>query len=329
MKAQIMTAQHHDCRNQARCPFRDSSSLSRVGSWNLPVMVALIALTASPLCHGAFALNFNGVTSTTVIQGASSITGQTPFTAVNANQAGELVVDPDTGISYWHYVMGDPASGFAQEVYIQASATTTCSQNNRACSASAGSTADAINFNILGNNSTLTGNGTGNPNRVIVRQIIGGTWDANTQTWTCDTSFCSEFIKSAYADKPKITQGINDTDFTSKFVIDMSGIALSNNTTDLTLVDQNSATTGASMINAQTVKDSAGNVVATFDQAKDAQTSYINGGKYTYTNGNGALGAGGTYHYVDGGYNLSTVDYTPFLDSTDANPWSFPAAKPQ
>jgi hypothetical protein len=295
-------------------------------------LIALIGLSLSPAGRADFALNFSGATSTTVIQGIQPLGGQTPFTAVNANQAGELVVDPDTGLNYWHYIMGDPASGFAQEVYIQAGGSAFNTVNHLCgqetiCSASGGVVTNGFDnrFNILGNNSGITGNGTGNPNRVILRQVLGGTWDATTSTWTCDTDFCSEFVKSAYADKPKITQGINESDFSSTFILDMSGVAMSNNSTDLTLVSKGSASTGASLTNAQTVKDpSTGEVISSFDMANDSQSTFVTGGKYTYVDGTGSvLGANGHYVYVDGGYNLGSVDYTPFLDESDpSNIWT-------
>jgi len=285
-------------------------------------------MALAPAAHGEFALNFSGTTSTSVIQGTTTITGQTPFTPGVANQAtGEYVVDPSTGQGYWHYIVGDPSQGFAQEVYIRATAQF-CADNS-ICSASAGSTGSAPSFNLLGSNNTLTGNGTGNPNDVLIRQVVGGTWNAATSTWTCDTSFCDEFIKSSYADKPEIIQGINTSDFTAKFILDMSGILYSNNSTSITAISGNASPTGASITNVQSVINPAtGNVISSFDLSKDGQQTHVNGGQYTYTPGKGTLGSGGNYVYVDGGYDLNNVDYTPFLDSVDSNPWTYSAGKP-
>lgn len=296
----------------------------------LPGIALAPALLCSAQVHAEFALNFSGGTSTSILHGSNSTGGQTPFSPVGNNQAGgESVVDPSNGIRYWHYILGDPASGFAQDVYIQSTGGTGCTQNT-ICTASGGSTAQAPDFNLLSNNVNQTGNGSGNPNRVIVRQVIGGSWNAATSTWSCDTAFCSEFIKSSYANKPKITQGINAADFTSTFILDMSAIALSNNSTDLTVTSKDSPTTGASLTIAQQVIDTGtGNAISSFDIAKDAQTTFVTGGKYTYTTGGGVLGARGSYVYVDGGYNLSAVDYTPFINNVDdANPWAYPTGKP-
>ena len=298
-----------------------------------PLAAAVVlpaALLLSGSCRADFALNFAGTTSTSIVHGISSSNGESPFTPVTPNEAGgESAVDPSTGIHYWHYILGDPSSGFAQEVYIQSSVPGTCAEN-QICTASGGSTASDPSFNLLGSDPTQTGNATGNPSRVIIRQVIGGSWDATTSTWSCDTAFCSEFLKASAGDKPKITQGINEPDFSSTFVIDMSAIAISNNTTDLTLTSKGSPSTGASLTNVQQVIDPAtGATISSFDMSKDAQTTFVTGGKYTYVNGGGTLGAEGSYVYVDGGYNPSAVDYTPFLNnSSDANPWSYPASKP-
>ena len=315
------------------------SVFTRAAPKKLPGLLGAVTLAFASIAHGEFVMNFSGVTSTSIVQGSGTVlTGQTPFTPFPANGAvaGEIVVDPTNGLKYWHYLMGDPASGFAEEVYIQAgggnfqTATNTCQQNT-ICSASGGSAAIPTNVNFLGSDSALNGTATGNPNRVAVRMVLGGTWDPGTSTWTCDTSFCSEFIKSAYADKPKITQEINDPDFTSAFILDLSGIALTNNSTDLTLTDKNTAPTGSSLTNVQSVIDTTtGNTIASFDMAHDGQNTFVTGGKYTYTPGGpvNTLGANGTYVYVDGGYDPKTIDYTPFLDETVSNPWAYPANKP-
>ena len=262
-------------------------------------------------------MNFSGTT----INSAG-----TPFTNVGQNEAsGEYFIDPDNGLGYWHYLLGDPAAGFAQEVYIRATGAS-CGQNT-ICSASAGTTGFGIN--VLGQHSTTnSSNGTGNPNEVIMRQVLGGTWNAGSSIWTCDTAYCSEFIKSSYANKPKITQGINDPEYTAQFIMDMSAVALSNNSTTLTITSGGVGATGASLTNVHTVIDPSSSNVFSFDMALDGQQTYVNGGKYIYTTGSGVLGASGTYSYIDGNYNPTTIDYSPFLDRTISNPWSFPGAKP-
>lgn len=300
---------------------------------HLPILIGLACFIFSPIGHSEFAMNFSGVTSTSIVHGTSGVGGQSPFTPTGANQAGSFVTDPTNGLNYWHYILGDPATGFAQEVYIQATGGNSCGDNS-ICTASGGSALTPTGasggnpVNFLGSNSAVNGTATANPSRVIVHQVLGGTWDAGTSTWTCDTAYCSEFIKSSYADKPKITEGINEPDFTSTFILDMSGIALSNNSTNLTLTDKNTAPTGSSLTNVQTVIDPTNASTISFDMAHDSQSTNVNGGKYTYTNGGGTLGSSGNYVYVDGGFNPRTIDYTPFLDETVSNPWAYPDTKP-
>jgi hypothetical protein len=274
----------------------------------LSFIALLPGLLFSTAGQAAFTLNFAG--------GVAVDVGN-----VGPNQAApESVIDPSNGLRYWHYIVGDPATGFAQEVYIQATGSS-CPQST-ICSASGGS----VGFGSV--NVMNSGPGTGNPNDILIREVMGGTWNATTSTWTCDTSYCDEFVKGAYADKPKMTQGINDPDFTSNFVLDMSNIAISNNSTAITLTDGSTAPTGSSLTNVQTVLDPNSSSTFAFDMAHDAQLTNVNGGKYTYTTGSGVLGANGHYVYVDGSFDPTTLDYSPFLDPTVNNPWSFPAGKP-
>ncbi len=305
------------------CAAPDSSHHRKL----LPLVSLIPCLLFGSVGHAEFAMNFSGTTSTFIVHGNSFISGQSPFTPMGTNQAtGESVIDPSNGLRYWHYILGDPASGFAQEIYIRGTGSS-CSQST-ICSASGGTVGFGSN-NVLGSNSaTVSGNGTGNPNNIIMRQVLGGTWNASTSTWTCDTAFCGEFIKASYANKPKITQGISDSDFTAKFILDMSGVAISDNSTALTVTDDSTGATGASLTNVQSVTDNQTGSVISFDMANDSQLTNVNGGRYTYTTGSGVLGARGTYVYVDGGYNPANVDYSPFLDHSVSNPWAYPANQP-
>jgi len=285
----------------------------------LAVSMPVVMLLTVPICHGEFALNFSGAPgSTTIFHGGGTSGGQTPYLAGTG-------VDPISGLSYDHQIIGDPATGFAQEMWIRRGGS--CYGGQGVCTASGG-VEGFFTGNVLVGGNAGGGAGTGNPNQVLVRQVIGGTWDAGTSTWTCDTSYCDEFIKAAYVDKPKITQGISSADFTAKFVFDMSAIDYSTDSTVVTAVDGSSATTGASLINTQTVVDLAtGNTVASFDIFDDAQDSYIDGGRFTYANGTARLSSNGTYNYVSGFYDQNQ-DYSPFLDHVVINPWSYPASKP-
>ena len=305
------------------------ASALRLARTALPYLCVLPGLLLATDANAEFVMNFAGPTSTSIMHGDRGINGQTPFTAMGPNEAtGDYVIDPSNGLGYWHYVLGDPSSGFAQEVYIRATSSS-CGQFST-CSASYGLNSFGGN-NVMGSNKdTVSGNGTGNPNAVIMRQVLGGSWDASTHTWTCDTGYCDEFLKSSYANKPKITQGIATTDFTAKFIADMSNVAISDSSTTLTVTNGSTGATGSSLTNTQTIIDPQSSDPITFDMANDVQSgqSSVSAGRYTYVTGGGVLGANGTYVYVDGGYNPSNVDYTPFLDPTVANPRAYPDTTP-
>jgi len=285
----------------------------------LAVSMPVVMLLTVPICHGEFALNFSGAPgSTSIAHGGGISGGQTPYSTGSGT-------DPISGISYRHQIIGDPATGFAQEIWIRNGGS--CYGSQGTCTASGGLEGKFTGNVLVGGNSG-GGAGTGNPNQVLVRQVIGGTWDAGSSTWTCDTSYCDEFIKAAYADKPKITQGIASTDFVAKFVFDMSAIDYSTDSIVVTAVDGSSATTGASLINTQTAIDlGTGKTVASFDIFSDAQVSYIDGGRFRYSNGTARLSSNGTYSYVSGSYDQNQ-DYSLFLDHAVSNPWSYPGSKP-
>ncbi len=155
--------------------------------------------------------------------------------------------DPDTQISYWHIIVGDPGTGFAMESYtpmIKSYESTSGGKPSKIFQRGTESleTRSGNGWDPLGLNPArdfdYTGNATGDPTRTIMRQVMGGSWDATTNTWSCqDTDeYCSEFLKDNFLFKPVITQQINDTDFVHKFALDMSAITYDDNTTagDLT-----------------------------------------------------------------------------------------------
>ena len=69
--------------------------------------------------------------------------------------------------------------------------------------------------------------------------------------------------------------------------------------------------------------------MATFDMATDAQNSYVNGGRYTYTDGSGPGGANGAYSYVGGDFDHKGQNWEAYFDETANNPWSYDTYKPQ
>ena len=127
------------------------------------------------------------------------------------------------GTSYIHMVIGDPSTGFAQETYIKG-------HENFDVSSLVVSTWAAVHsygFNNSPGASMLQtrGNASAHPEKVAVRQVMGGTWDDVSKTWTCaNTEFCSEFLKDTLATKPRITQNIFSTNMSNEFSIDMRNI---------------------------------------------------------------------------------------------------------
>lgn len=148
------------------------------------------------------------------------------------------------GQRYIHQVIGDPASGFAMEIYIKAVGDRDMGPITFAVMDSGGSVGDTVapdcsnNWYFTGtgpcsgnnadplraNDVAFTGNGTGNPTSVEMRMVMGGSWDSLTSTWSCDTSACFEFYKDLQNNKPKITNNIVDNGMSSEFIIDMSGL---------------------------------------------------------------------------------------------------------
>ena len=206
--------------------------------------------------------------------------------------------DPVTFERYWHMIVGDPSTGFAMESYIPrifSYESTSGGRPSRIMSWGSVTLEDQSGngWDPLGINPSrdfdYTGNGTADPTKVIMRQIMGGTWNSTTQTWSCDNSdqYCSEFLKDQFLFKPKITQKINESDMVQNFVLDMSSITYSDD-----------ITTG-SIINTLTITDpgmpdfdpTAGDFqmidsTITISHPASGSSNFnpnITGGRYTYT----------------------------------------------
>lgn len=148
------------------------------------------------------------------------------------------------GITYFHVIVGtrgEPTVGdsntFAQEVYIQVQSGTDCDLSNGSapCSQSGGRRGNGVScffscnyeatsglgWDPLRTDSTFTGNGSGNPNAVIMKQVINDTANGLTQV----------FLKDTLTQKPKITQNVTDSGISAQFVLDMSNSNYTTNTT--------------------------------------------------------------------------------------------------
>lgn len=243
---------------------------------------------------------------------------------------------------YWHLIVGDPEQGFAQEVYTPIVGLFHSNTGGR----------EPIFFTLNGNleewsgngwdplelnndvygpeNSSFSGNGTGDPTKVIMRQVLGFGTLGNTgvtavEAWTCNSSeFCQEFLKSQEGFKPIITQEYSDAEISIDFSLDMSAISYSDMTTQATMVNTISLVAPGIPDNALFVNAPS---ATHFDMATDSQDSVVTAGRYIYTPGSGwhddgdgdvfrAFGSG-TYEYVEGisDFQLST-DWASFYDAT-------------
>lgn len=241
----------------------------------------------------------------------------------------EMMIGSD-GERYYHVIIGDQADGFVMEFYIRAHAgrgwypgglwnasggaiynggTDTfsgkyavdplapsynkCSEQT-AVDCSSFSNQEAADWEVM---STSGGSGSGNPERLIFRQIIE------------DPEMTQEVVKAQFAFKPKITQTVADSGMSSTFELDMSSLTYD----DLT--------TGATIINQMTVQapdipyDYADTIE--FDMAVDSQDSNAKAGAYTYTPGIAFRGAFGDYEYDESSWDFYGVDWSLYSHDTN------------
>ncbi len=252
---------------------------------------------------------------------------QTPYLQDNNSlERAQIVTDPDNGNTYYHMIFGDFSTGFIQESYIQMGfgnyGNTALGEPTNSASASGGASAGAGDYNSVttfGNgydpldmdtNETAklmaSGNGTANPRRVIVRQIVS------------DGQIFMEFHKNRYDYKPRISQAVYTPDITSLFDIDMSGILVDDMETEAPIINTMELWGEGLMPDAMA-----------FDMNKDKQNSTVSGGKYRYIDGAGYGGADGTYEYISGSYDQESVEWSLLYDEFSYNPWAFEEAKPE
>lgn len=239
---------------------------------------------------------FFGISGTTETLGDGPVTSQTPFLY-------ETVTDPNTSITYYHMVLGSTASGFAQEVYIENNSSFGIFQGGP----SSASPGDGGGTGLAGNRTdplgvidgVVTGDGSGNPTKVIMRQVMD------------DPFITSEFLKDNFTNKPKITQDIASADMTSHVLLDMSNSDYGTSNAPGAFVNTVSATTGGTPF------------AGSFNMASDAQKATVTAGEYSYAPGAGGGDSGGTYNYADGDSTgvESSVVWEVFWDPAEPNPW--------
>lgn len=312
----------------------------------LAIAVAAGALFATSAAHAEFVLNWsqqsanpaffpdqqiNGCTQPPCI--VHNLDDGTPFTVQNQSPFLYERVTLD-GNTYYHMVLGDPDTGFGQEVFIQVGGnnnlypgagldpnvdpTIEGSEGPLAgASSSSRGTANGTTFdggaqsNPLSQDRVFTGTATGNPMRVQMRQLM------------TDGELTVDFVKNVFLDKPSIRNELETAEIRSLFQMDSTGNRYNTMATP-------SVVTNVLELRSPEVPEGS----ALFDAAQ-AEGAAITAGRYTYTPTTGAVGtnyggAGGTYEYFGGagnGVNLDR-DWTIYFDHREANPWALPANRP-
>lgn len=182
------------------------------------------------------------------------------------------------GIDYVHLVVGDPSDGFSQDVYIEGFVS-----NFSTSTAAHG--ASQVDAPIGG-----AGQASAHPSKVTVYQIVS------------DGDIDMTFLKDTLNTKPLITQDLNTADLSAQFSMDMRAVSYADSATAIGMTNTLSIV-------------AAGMELLDFDAVADAEDSLISGGQYIYTEGLGELGSEGGYTYVDGGFDVGTVDWCSFWDA--------------
>ena len=230
------------------------------------------------------------------------------------------------GEEFIHMIIGKPEDGFALEMYIRGrdngeSATT----STWACDVSNG-------YNYSTGNSMLQtpGNGTGNPEKVAIRQVMGGTWNDGARTWSCSgTEYCSEFLKDTLLTKPLIAQKISMLGFLAEFEVDMRNIRYQS---DMGETGYDEADTVAPTVNKVSLTspsfllapdDGIFDMSArhTYTPYSDDGTTYVSdsatGGRYAYTPSADVetFGANGSYTYFADDFDVDSVVWCDYFDA--------------
>jgi len=192
------------------------------------------------------------------------------------------------GIRYYHMAIGDPASDFAQETYIQASD----------CCYQASPFYDAFPRSASnGAGGSANGSGSGNPNRVVMSNMVR------------DAEMTQLFLKDSLQFKPVITQSVVNAEVRMDFQVDMS--ALDYDTIDTPGIVSNQFRLLSDNFEDKGDYDNA--IVPAFFSDKSQVNQTVSGGQYIYTTGPDQGGSGGEYTYWDGGgYDEYLADHNLF-----------------
>lgn len=297
--------------------------------WYTGIPLSLGMLLTTPT-HAEFDLNFqanpnrlaNGVSSATdfsgnqirsrgfdcnrgsdinCAHGPSADTEKTPFLL-------EIVPDPNSGQNYFHMIVGDPASGFAQESYVKVSSAFWPNSNSGSSSGGSITNGGGMSSGTFAGSGPLLGaqanhgNATGNPTHTQIRQVL------------TSGEISQEFLKNTYANKPKITQTLTTPEILTQLVLDMSAIPYSG---------VEATNTAATIINTLDFVDAT--IPGKFNMATNKQNSTVSAGRFTWTPGsNSSIGnAEGIYNYADGSANVNTIDWMTFYNPASNTCWSY------
>ena len=209
------------------------------------------------------------------------------------------------GQLYFHVIVGDyTRDSMAQEVFIKASSGNQSFNGIRVSDSVANDSDQTYNMtHPYSSTSSSNGNGSANPNNVIMRQIINS------------GEISMEFLKDSFSQKPLITQTITNAEMVSTVSIDMRG----RNYSQITPIDATSMTNTLTLIGA-TRAANEGN----YDLQDQAQTSHISAGGFTYTNGSGNAGSGGTYTWYAPIDNFQPMNrnYQGYCNPSQNSDWS-------
>ena len=207
--------------------------------------------------------------------------------------------------TYKVYTVGNINSDFYQEFIIQKGFGQWQGDTGTASGGTLSNQVDPLGAG--GSSLTVTGNGTGNPSRVII-------WQRNRSS-----DMLLDYLKDDFSKKPRVVQTVVTDDILSEFSMDMRGINYTDNTTPTPII--NTLTVAG--------QTTFPGLSGTWNMATDSQNPHVDGGLYTYTAGSGPGGSKGTYNMNEGNFPINTIDWAVFFDSTDAsNVWSNPTNKP-
>lgn len=204
------------------------------------------------------------------------------------------------GQVYYHVIVGLPTDTFAQEVFIRANGATWPFLPVQGSSSGGTVTfqppGNAFSFSALFStqkpldpDTTISGNATGNPTRVVMQQINNDPGSGFAQT----------FLKDTLVNKPLISQSISNATMNMQFIADMRGLSYTN------------SSTAASIVNTLSLPGAG-----SFNVSASAQSSGVTAGRYVWVPGAGPDQTSGTYQYSEGGYNPYLEDWKSYRQAS-------------